>query len=111
MSLTTVSIKQPKPLPSGFTVHGKYGVLMAWPDGEIRGPVQERTYWVDSTFMGSDGKPIHERQHGFRLSTVVCMCACICLGEEATDMALMQQVSQYFEQTAAMDAPQELVLT
>lgn len=85
------------PPAAGFEVQGRFGVLKAWPDGGEQGEVHEPTYWVDSTFQDSTGQPVHQRQRGFRLSTVWCMCACICLGEQAIDLPLLQQVSDQFE--------------
>ena len=104
MNPTTPTHERPLTRAVGFTLHGRYGVLIAWPDGDAQG-LREPTYWVDSTYLGRDGQTIHARQHGFRLSTVLCMCACICLGEQATDLALVQRVSQPFDHSAGLARP------
>lgn len=97
MDLTNLMECQPSARRSSFTLRGEHGILVAWIDGERHPGTHEPTYWVDVTYYSRNGQSrIHRCQRGFRLSTVFCMCACICSGDQAVNKAFIQQLNHWF---------------
>ena len=97
MDLTNLMESQPSARKSSFTVRGQHGILVAWIDDEPHKGANEPTYWVDATYYSKDGSSrIHRCQRGFRLSTIFCMCACICSGEQAVNKAFIQHLNHWF---------------
>lgn len=82
---------------SGFTVRGRHGVVAAWPERSSAEDGGEPTYRVDALYYESDPSlHKHLRQSGFRLSTVCCICACVCVGESGLDRHLIEQMNALF---------------
>lgn len=82
---------------SGFTVKGQHGVVAAWPEQRSAEQDLELTYRVDALYYEDDPSlSTHLCQSGFRLSTVCCICACVCLGEHALSPQLIEKVNDWF---------------
>ncbi|MEH6823858.1 MAG: hypothetical protein V7629_08135 [Motiliproteus sp.] len=97
MDLANLIASGPVAKKSSFTVRGEYGILVAWIDGGHYPCTHEPTYWVDATYYPKNSHSrIHRCQRGFRLSTIFCMCACICAGEQAVNESFIQQLNQWF---------------
>lgn len=77
-----------------FVVSGEYGRLIAGLDGCTHPQTQESTYWVDVHYQGSAGEADHWRRAGFRLSTLCCLCAAICLGETLLSQELIEKINR-----------------
>ena len=81
----------------GFTVEGPHGVIVAWPETTDTLNDEEQTYWVDAHyFQRNQNKDIHIIQRGFRMSTIWCLCAGINSGENALNMAVINDVNTLF---------------
>jgi len=88
--------------PEGaFTVRGEYGHITAWPDGHQdlnTNNKLELTYWVDISYKSeSSSTPTHLYDHGFRQSTVFCLCAGVCVGERALNSQLIDELNCWFD--------------
>lgn len=82
---------------SGFTVRGAYGIVAAWPDDSKRNGLDESTYWVDAVYFAKEqSEQKHLCQSGFRLSTVCCICTCVCVGENSLDDKLIEYLNSWF---------------
>ncbi len=108
MDLAKLMASQPSARKSSFTVRGEHGILVAWTDGHHHLGTQEPTYWVDATYYPSvhqhhSYSRIHRCQRGFRLSTIFCMCACLCSSEQAVNRAFIQQLNHWFGSVRAPD--------
>lgn len=82
---------------NGFTLKGEYGHMQVKPDGHHHELTFEPTYWVEAEHVEpSTGERVHQRQGGFRFSTVGCLCACVCFGEAAVNSDMVRQVNLKF---------------
>jgi len=108
MDLANLMASQSAARKSSFTVRGEHGILVAWIDGHHDLSTNEPTYWVDATYYPQHNAKqgysrIHRCQRGFRLSTVFCMCACLCAGEQAVNRAFIEQLNHWFGSVRTSD--------
>ncbi len=86
----------------GFSLKGPYGEISVWPDSAEPQYGEEPTYWVDLYFGASlSDTACHTVQHGFRLSTVLCLCAGLCEGEKALNEQMINDISAWFTPTSS----------
>lgn len=83
---------------NGFTLEGPHGVISAWPDNTGTYEGEEQTYWVEARyFQHGERRESHSIQRGFRLSTVWCLCAGICEGDDYLNMQMVNDVNALFK--------------
>jgi hypothetical protein len=79
--------------PAGFSVEGPYGVVTAWPESAGQAIDCQPRYWVDIIFLPTGQPEQHQCRRGFKLSTVWCLCAGVCWGEEGLNATMIDEIN------------------
>lgn len=76
---------------------GRYGSITAHPDGGQFSDTLEPTYRVDAEYQRArEISTIRVSQSGFRFSTVCCLCAAVCLGEDRVSPGVIADINRLF---------------
>ncbi|NHN39870.1 hypothetical protein G8764_21420 [Pseudomaricurvus alcaniphilus] len=78
-------------------IAGSFGSITARPDGNHHLHTQEPTYRIDADYQPApDQARVRVRESGFRFSTVCCLCATVCLGEDRVNLQVIAKINELF---------------